>query len=75
MSLLSQVIIDHLKYSLSCEHFLELQLCCYCNVLQFKQKVKVYKSVCFVSQDFFGHESQQAGPVTKTKRSMSSKEK
>ena len=41
MSLLSQVIIDHLKYSLSCEHFLELQLCCYCNVLQFQQKVKV----------------------------------
>ena len=35
VSLLSQVIVDHLKYSISCERFLALQLHHYCNVLQF----------------------------------------
>ena len=35
VSSLSQVIADHLKYSISCERFLVLQLNRYCNALQF----------------------------------------
>ena len=75
MSLLSQVIVDHLKHSLSCERFLGLQLYCCCNVLQFKQKIKFYESLCSVSQVFFSHESQPAGPVTKTKKGQCRVEK
>ena len=59
VSLFSQAMVDHLKYSLSCERFVKLQLYCYCNVLAVK------KFVCF--KTFFRHESQPAGPITKTK--------
>ena len=60
VSLFSQAMVDHLKYSLSCERFFKLQLYCYCNVLAVK------KFVCF--KTFFRHESQPAGPaITKTK--------
>ena len=49
----SQDIVDHLKYLLSCEHFVELQLYCSCNILTiFGEKLKFTK-VCFVSKVFF----------------------
>lgn len=40
VSLLSQVIVDYLKHSRSCERFVELQLLVQCTL--FKRKKKVY---------------------------------
>ena len=39
VSLLSQVIGDHLKYSPSCECFLEFELYCWCSVLPILAKI------------------------------------
>ena len=43
MLVLSQVIIEHLKYLLSCKHFLELQLQVQLTLKQFCRKIKKHK--------------------------------
>ena len=63
VSLLSQPIVDHFKYSLSCGRFLELQLYCQCNVLPILARNSSLQKFMF-----FSSESQPAGLITKTKR-------
>ena len=66
LRLFSQAMVDHLKYSLSCERFVKLQLYCYCNVLAVK------KFVCF--KTFFDMNHNRRGRLPRQKTSMSSKE-
>ena len=47
MLVLSQIIIEHLKCSLSCKHFLEFQLQVQLTLKQFCRKIKFNTSLCF----------------------------
>ena len=74
MSLLSPVTVDHLKYSLNCERFVELQLYCWCHVIAILAKNKSLQKFIFCSKSFF-FDMNQAVVTGKKKMSMSSKEK
>ena len=64
--LLSQVTVDRLKYSFSCERFVEPSLLVQC-AFNLSERWN-FSEVYVLFKKFFLHESQPAGPTMKTKK-------
>ena len=76
MSLLSQVIVDHLKYSLSCECCFRASTVPLVECTSTFSEVFTFTEVSVLFQKlFFDMNHNRQGRLPKQKRSMSSKEK